>query len=86
MVHLEPWQGFAADAAGSGVLLAATALGLPVSTTHTKTMALLGVGAARRFSAVRLAVARDLAAAWVLTFPGCGLLSFLLTRVLTALA
>lgn len=85
MVHLEPYQGVSADAAGAGCLLIATLLGLPVSTTHAKTAAILGVGASRRWSAVDLAVVRDMALTWMLTFPGCGLIGFFTARVFLGL-
>lgn len=70
MVKLEKYQGFAADTAGVLCLFLSTALGLPVSTTHTKTTAIMGVGAAKRLQSVNWFVARDMVTAWVLTFPG----------------
>ena len=83
MVKLEPHQGFSADIAAALALLAASLLkGLPVSTTHTKTTAIMGVGASRRIKAVNWGVVREMVLAWVLTFPGCGLLGYLVTRLL----
>lgn len=83
MVKLEPHQGFSADIAAALALLAASLLkGLPVSTTHTKTTAIMGVGASRRIRAVNWGVVREMVLAWVLTFPGCGLLGYLVTRLL----
>ncbi len=83
MVKLETYQGFSADLAAALSLLAATLFrGLPVSTTHTKTTAIMGVGAARRIRAVNWGVVREMVLAWVLTFPGCGLLGYLVTRLL----
>ncbi|MEQ8201954.1 MAG: inorganic phosphate transporter [Syntrophomonadaceae bacterium] len=79
MIRLEPYQGFAADAGAAASLLLASMLGLPVSTTHTKTTAIMGVGVARRFSEVKWRVVKDMAFAWLLTFPGCGLVGFLMT-------
>ncbi len=76
MVKLRRDQGFAADVAGAICLFISTALGLPVSTTHTKTSAVLGVGAAKSVKSVDWSVASEMAAAWLLTFPGCSLLSF----------
>ncbi|MDR1805219.1 MAG: inorganic phosphate transporter [Clostridium sp.] len=76
MARLQPYQGFAADLAGAACLLFSSLSGVPVSTTHTKTTAIMGVGASKRISAVNWAVVRDMVAAWVLTFPGCGLLAF----------
>ncbi len=76
MVKLEKYQGFASDTAAAACLLLATLTGLPVSTTHTKTTAVMGVGASRRFSKVNWGVAKNMVAAWFLTFPGCGLIGF----------
>jgi len=84
MVELTPRRGFAADLAGCTCLLAATAWGLPVSTTHTRTAALLGV-AAREQGRVDLRVVRSVALAWLLTFPGCGLIGFAMARVFLTL-
>lgn len=81
MVKLEPYQGFSADLAGVFCLLIASIFGLPVSTTHTKTTAIMGVGAAKRVSSVNWGVVRDMVYAWVLTFPGCGLISFILALI-----
>lgn len=81
MVHLERYQGFAADAAGAICLLLSTVTGLPVSTTHTKTTAVMGVGLSRGRRAVNWLVVRDMALAWVLTFPGCGLIGFVMVRL-----
>ena len=69
MVKLEPHQGFSADIAAALALLAASLLkGLPVSTTHTKTTAIMGVGASRRIRSVNWGVVREMVLAWVLTF------------------
>ena len=82
MVKLDTYQGFSADAAASLALLVASLWnGLPVSTTHTKTTAIMGVGAAKRISSVNWAVVREMVLAWVLTFPGCGLLGYFITRL-----
>ena len=78
MVKLEPYQGFAACLAGVICLFTASTLGLPVSTTHTKTTAIMGVGAAKRVSSVNWGVVKDMLVAWFLTFPGCGLIAFLM--------
>ena len=83
MVKMETYQGFSADLAASLALLVASLWnGLPVSTTHTKTTAIMGVGASKRISAVNWAVVREMVLAWVLTFPGCGLLGYAVTRIL----
>ena len=81
MVSLEKYQGFAADLAGAGCLLISSVSGLPVSTTHTKTTAIMGVGAAKRLSSVKWSVVKDMVMTWVLTFPGCGLIGFLMARL-----
>ena len=73
ITRLAPVQGVCAETAGSMTLFAATALGIPVSTTHTITGAIVGVGAARRASAVRWAVAQRIVIAWVITMPAAGL-------------
>lgn len=84
MVKLDKYQGFSADLAAAGCLLLSTLSGLPVSTTHTKTTAIMGVGASKRLSAVNWAVVKDMVLTWVLTFPGCGLLGFLMAKVFIA--
>lgn len=81
MVHLETYQGFSADFASSFSLLCSSLLGIPVSTTHTKTTAIMGVGATKRRTAVNLGVVRNMVLAWVLTFPGCGLIAFLTAKL-----
>ncbi|MBA7612361.1 hypothetical protein ES703_19597 [subsurface metagenome] len=74
---LQPIHGFAANLSAAGVIEAASHLGIPVSTTHCASSAIMGVGATRRFSAVRWGVAGNIVAAWVLTFPICGGLGYL---------
>ncbi len=69
ITRLTPMQGFCAETGGAITLFTATALGVPVSTTHTITGAIVGVGAARRVSAVRWNIARDIVIAWVVTMP-----------------
>jgi PiT family inorganic phosphate transporter len=78
MVKLETYQGFAADAAATICLFVASLTGIPVSTTHTKTTSIMGVGASKRLSSVNWSVVKEMVAAWILTFPGCGLLGFLM--------
>ena len=85
MVKLETYQGFAADAAAAGCLLLSTLTALPVSTTHTKTTAIMGVGAAKRLSSVKWSVVKEMVMTWVLTFPGCGLIGFLMARLFVML-
>lgn len=84
MVRLEKYQGFSADIAAAGCLLLSSVFGIPVSTTHTKTTAIMGVGAARRLSAVNWGVVREMVLTWVLTFPGCGLIGYLMARLFIA--
>jgi len=71
---LKPIQGFCAETGGAITLFLATSLGVPVSTTHTITGAIVGVGAARRVAAVRWPVAQRIVIAWVLTLPAAALL------------
>jgi inorganic phosphate transporter, PiT family len=79
VVHLGPPEGFAAETVASAVLFTtAYAFKAPISTTHTITAAIMGVGATKRISAVRWGVAGNIVTAWILTFPGAGLLSVLL--------
>lgn len=78
MVKLDKHQGFSADLAAVVCLFTASVLGLPVSTTHTKTTAIMGVGAAKRLSSVNWGVVREMVSAWILTFPGCGLIGYLM--------
>lgn len=81
MVKLETYQGFSADLAGAGCLLLSSVTGIPVSTTHTKTVAIMGVGAARRISSVNWNVVKEMLLTWVLTFPGCGLIGFFMAKL-----
>jgi PiT family inorganic phosphate transporter len=80
ITHLNPMQGFCAETGGALTLFAATWLGIPVSTTHTITGAIVGVGAARRTRAVRWNVAGRIVVAWVLTLPASGLVAFAFYR------
>jgi inorganic phosphate transporter, PiT family len=75
ITRLTPMQGFCAETAGAVTLFAATHLGIPVSTTHTITGSIIGVGAARRVSAVRWGVAKDIVIAWILTMPATGIIA-----------
>ncbi len=85
IIHLDPPQGFAAEATAATVLWVATATGAPVSTTHAITSAITGVGATRSRKAVRWGVARSIVVAWVLTFPAAGLAAALVYAVLSPL-
>ena len=77
ITRLNPMQGFCAETGGAITLFAATWLGVPVSTTHTITGAIVGVGAARRASAVRWGVAGNIVVAWVVTMPAAALIAAL---------
>ncbi len=81
MVKLEKYQGFSADVSATAGLLICSVAGMPVSTTHAKTTAIMGVGAAKRFRAVNWGVAKEMVLTWILTFPGCGLIGFLMTKL-----
>src|SRR5438874_4412486 len=77
ITRLTPMQGFCAEAGGAMTLFGATWLGIPVSTTHTITGAIVGVGAARKVSAVRWNVANNIVLAWIVTLPAAGLIAAL---------
>lgn len=85
MVKLKPYQGFAADLSATICLLLSSLTGIPVSTTHTKTTAIMGVGAAKRLSNVKWSVVKELVLTWIFTFPGCGLLGFGMAKLFLAL-
>ena len=74
IIHLDPPQGFASETTAASILyVAGLVFGAPISTTHTITSAIMGVGSTKRLSAVRWGVAGNIVGAWVLTFPGAGL-------------
>jgi inorganic phosphate transporter, PiT family len=78
IIHLDPPQGFAAEASGASILyIAGLGFGAPISTTHTITSTIMGVGATKRLTAVRWGVAKNIVSGWVLTFPGAGLVAAL---------
>ena len=85
MVKLEKYQGFSADIAASLCLLLSSTFGIPVSTTHTKTTAIMGVGAVKRLSAINMKVVKEMVLTWVLTFPGCGIIGFLMAKLFMAI-
>jgi PiT family inorganic phosphate transporter len=80
MVDIEKYQGLAASGTTVITLFMSSITGMPVSTTHTKTTAIMGVGAEERVRAVKWDLAKNMVLTWVLTFPGCGLLAFLFTE------
>ncbi len=85
ITRLSPMQGFCAETAGAITLFGATALGVPVSTTHTITGAIVGVGASRRVSAVRWNIAKGIVTAWIITMPMSALIAAITYWVATAL-
>jgi PiT family inorganic phosphate transporter len=81
ITHLKPIQGFCAELGGAITLYLATAFGVPVSTTHTITGAIIGVGAARRAAAVRWHVAQRIVVAWVVTLPAAAIMGALVYEI-----
>ncbi|MFA5629727.1 MAG: inorganic phosphate transporter [Dehalococcoidales bacterium] len=79
---LRPEQSFVAQTAAASVIEGASFLGIPISTTHCISTSVMGVGATRRLSAVRWGVARNMITAWIITFPICGGLGFLLSWII----
>jgi PiT family inorganic phosphate transporter len=82
MVKLHPINGFAAETSSATVILAATHLGIPVSTTHNISAAIMGVGAARRLNAIKWTVVERMVWAWILTIPVTGGLAYLFVRLI----
>ncbi len=85
MTKLDPVHGFAAETAAASAIELASRLGIPVSTTHTISTSIMGVGSTRRLSAVRWGVGREIVTAWILTFPVCGVLAWAVAKVLAYL-
>jgi inorganic phosphate transporter, PiT family len=85
ITRLTPMQGFCAETGGAATLFAATALGVPVSTTHTITGAIVGVGSARRVSAVRWNIAGSIVVAWVITIPASAFIAALTYWIVSVL-
>lgn len=85
ITKLEPVHGFAAETSAALVIEAATRFGIPLSTTHTINTAIMGVGAHRRLSAVRWGVAGEIVTAWILTFPVCGIIAYVVARIISYL-
>ena len=82
---LQPVHGFAAQTSAAAVIEAASQFGIPVSTTHCISSSIMGVGATKRFSAVRWGIAGNIIAAWIITFPVCGGLGYLFAWLLGAI-
>ena len=85
VVKLDPVHGFAAETTAATIIFGASSLGVPVSTTHVISSAIMGVGASDRFSAVRWGVAGNIIVAWVLTIPASGIVAWLAWEVLSRL-
>lgn len=81
VTKVERYQGTAADIASSICLFASSLIGLPVSSNHTKNCAVMGVGASRRLSNVNWNMAKNIVLTWFLTFPFCGILGYILTKI-----
>jgi len=81
LTKLEPVNGFAAETSAAGTIMIASFLGIPLSTTHTINTSIMGVGATKRLSAVRWGVSGRMVMAWILTFPCCGLIAYLTTKI-----
>ena len=81
MVRLQRYQGFSADLSGALSLLVSTLMGLPVSTTHAKTSAMVGCAFAENPRKVNVSVIKDMMLTWIFTFPGCGALGYLMTKL-----
>ena len=82
VTKLEPVHGFAAETVAGSVIEAASRIGLPISTTHSITGAIMGVGATRRLSAVRWGVTREIVAAWLVSYPFCFVVAWVLAKLL----
>jgi PiT family inorganic phosphate transporter len=82
ITRLEPVNGFAAESSGALAILLASRFGIPLSTTHCINMSIMGVGATRRFSAVRWGVARNIVLTWIITFPVCAALGWIIASLL----
>jgi inorganic phosphate transporter, PiT family len=82
ITKLEPVNGFAAESSGAIAILLASRFGIPLSTTHCIGTAIMGVGATKRFSAVRWGVARNIVMTWIITFPACAALGWIVASLL----
>ncbi|HVV71602.1 MAG TPA: inorganic phosphate transporter [Verrucomicrobiae bacterium] len=82
LVKLHPINGFAAEASSATVIAAATTLGIPVSTTHNISAAIMGVGAAKRLNAIKWSIVERMVWAWIFTIPVSGAIAYILVRLL----
>jgi PiT family inorganic phosphate transporter len=85
MVHLETYEGFSAETGSATTILLASHFGIPLSTTHTISMAIVGIGVAKPKKAVRWSVVKQIIYAWMITFPFCGLLAYITAAILKIL-
>jgi PiT family inorganic phosphate transporter len=85
MVKLQPVHGFAAETTAATLLAVTGSLGMTVSTTHSVTTAIMGVGCAKRFSALKFSLVERILWAWVLTLPAAGIVAYLMVRLFQAL-
>jgi PiT family inorganic phosphate transporter len=81
MVKLQPVHGFAAETTAATLLAVTGSLGMTVSTTHSVTTAIMGVGCAKRFSALNLSLVERILWAWVLTLPAAGIVAYLMVKL-----
>jgi PiT family inorganic phosphate transporter len=81
LTKLDPIHGFAAETAAGITIMAAGSVGIPLSTTHTISTTIMGVGSTRGLSAVKWGVAGHIVIAWILTFPICGLIAYITTKL-----
>jgi PiT family inorganic phosphate transporter len=82
ITKLEPVNGFAAESSGAFAILLASRFGIPLSTTHCISTSIMGVGATQRFSAVRWGIARNIVMTWIITFPVCAALGWIIASLL----
>lgn len=86
MVSLEPYEGFATDFTSAIGILISTLFGVPVSTTQVKTFSILGVGASKGIKRVNWSTPKEMVLTWLFTFPGCGIIGYILTLIFIAIA
>jgi len=82
LVQLRPIHGFAAETAAATVIEVASRIGLPLSTTHVISSTIMGVGASKRFSAVRWGIGKNIVLAWIFTLPSCLIISWIICKIL----
>jgi PiT family inorganic phosphate transporter len=82
IAHIRPIHGFGAETAAATVIEVASRLGIPVSTTHTISSAILGVGSTQRLSAVRWGIAGKIVSAWLFTIPACTAMGWIFYSIL----